>query len=80
MQRPEDINQIPIPVYATTSYGRVQGFKVKLYDGPWVEFPSRPGFAKVDKVKAVISSFVGIPYARAPINEGRFRPPRTHPG
>ncbi|OXA58168.1 Neuroligin-4, Y-linked [Folsomia candida] len=79
-QRPEDINQVPQSVYVMTTFGRIQGFKTKIYDGPWVPLPARPGIANVDKVKSVVSSFVGIPYARAPTHEGRFRPPRSHPG
>lgn len=63
-----------------SSFELVQGFKVKIYDGPLVPLPARPGVASVDKVQAVISSFVGIPYAKPPVNEGRFRPPRPHQG
>ena len=53
---------------------------MKLYDGPWVPLPARPGVASVEKVQNTVASFPGIPYARPPVQEGRFRPPRPHTG
>ncbi|CAB4065562.1 Esterase FE4,Venom carboxylesterase-6,Carboxylesterase 3 [Lepeophtheirus salmonis] len=67
-------------VTVNTNYGRVNGFLVNLYDGPRVPEFERPGVANVDKVKATVSVFLGIPYAQPPINHARFMPPRAHGG
>ena len=55
-----------------TNYGRVNGFLVYLYDGPRVPEFDRPGFANVDKIKATVSVFLGIPYAQPPVKEARL--------
>ncbi|XP_014246706.1 neuroligin-4, X-linked [Cimex lectularius] len=65
-------------VVVTTSYGQVQGFRVFIYDNPNPGF--RPWDGQIERVQAKVSSFLGIPYAIPPVKEGRFKPPRPHPG
>ena len=71
---------LPRDVAINTNYGRVNGFYVYLYDGPRVPEFDRPRVANVDKIKAKVSVFLGIPYAQAPIGEARLMPPRAHRG
>ena len=63
---------LPRDVTINTNYGRVNGFYVYLYDGPRVPEFDRPTVANVDKIKAKVSVFLGIPYAQAPIGEARL--------
>ncbi|XP_073992685.1 carboxyl ester lipase-like protein Gli isoform X2 [Rhodnius prolixus] len=67
-------------VVVTTSYGKVQGFLVNLYDNPIPKTGFRPNSGQVERIQAKVCVFLGIPYALPPINEGRFKPPRPHPG
>ncbi len=63
---------LPRDVHINTNYGRVNGFLVYLYDGPRVPEFDRPGVANVDKIKATVSVFLGVPYAQPPIGEARL--------
>ncbi|XP_046672801.1 neuroligin-2 isoform X2 [Homalodisca vitripennis] len=67
-------------VLVDTKYGKVQGFKVYLYDDPDPRSGYRPGQTPVERIKSNVSVFLGIPYALPPVKEGRFRPPRPHRG
>uniref|UniRef100_A0A146M8W7 Neuroligin-4, X-linked n=2 Tax=Lygus hesperus TaxID=30085 RepID=A0A146M8W7_LYGHE len=78
-QRPDSPRQeTDRDVMVTTAYGQVQGFKVYLYDNP------SPGFrlfrGQVERVQGNVTVFLGIPYALPPTDQGRFKPPRPHPG
>jgi hypothetical protein len=57
----------------TTPYGRIRGFYVHLFDGPGVPIGDRPGVYHQGKLWRTISTFLGIPYAMSPVNEGRFK-------
>ncbi|EFX72170.1 hypothetical protein DAPPUDRAFT_308571 [Daphnia pulex] len=63
-------------ISVTTPYGRIRGFYVHLFDGPGVPIGDRPGVYHNGKLWRRISTFLGIPYATPPVNEGRFKPPR----
>ena len=63
---------LPRDITINTNYGRVNGFLVYLYDGPRVPEFDRPGVANVDKIKASVSVFLGVPYAQPPIGEARL--------
>ena len=63
---------LPRDVTINTNYGRVNGFYVYLYDGPRTPEYDRPGIANVDKIKAKVSVFLGIPYAQPPTGEARL--------
>lgn len=67
-------------VHVQTTYGQVQGFKTYLYDNPDPLSGYRPGLTPVERVQGIVHTFLGIPYAQPPVNEGRFRPPRAHRG
>lgn len=60
-------------VHVTTSYGNIQGFFVHLYDHPLPESGYRPEMTVLERVQGSVSVFLGIPYAAAPIDEGRFK-------
>ncbi|KAH9628436.1 hypothetical protein HF086_015966 [Spodoptera exigua] len=75
-----DSRQLKRDVFVTTNYGQVQGFKVYLYDNPDPDSGYRPWLSPVERIQGEVSVFLGIPYARPPVLEGRFKPPRTHPG
>lgn len=60
-------------VVVTTSYGKVQGFLVNLYDNPIPKTGFRPNSGQVERIQAKVCVFLGIPYALPPINEGRFK-------
>ncbi|KAJ8687074.1 hypothetical protein QAD02_022868 [Eretmocerus hayati] len=75
--RPDSKN-LDKDVFVNTLYGRVQGFKVYLYDHP--EARHRPWNLPVEREVANVNVFLGIPYAMPPVEEGRFRPPRIHQG
>ncbi|XP_022821930.1 neuroligin-3 isoform X1 [Spodoptera litura] len=75
-----DSRQLKRDVFVTTNYGQVQGFKVYLYDNPDPDSGYRPWLSPVERIQGEVSVFLGIPYARPPVLEGRFKPPRQHPG
>ena len=60
-------------ISVTTPYGRIRGFYVHLFDGPGVPIGDRPGVYHNGKLWRTISTFLGIPYAMPPVNEGRFK-------
>lgn len=60
-------------ISVTTPYGRIRGFYVHLFDGPGVPIGDRPGVYHNGKLWRKISTFLGIPYATPPVNEGRFK-------
>lgn len=60
-------------ITVTTPYGRIRGFYVHLFDGPGVAVADRPGVYHQGKLWRTVSTFLGIPYATPPINEGRFK-------
>ena len=60
-------------ITVTTPYGRIRGFYVHLFDGPGVQPADRPGVYNQGKLWRTVSTFLGIPYATPPINEGRFK-------
>lgn len=60
-------------VFVNTKYGKVQGFKVYLYDRPDPNSLYRPNSEAIERVQGVTYSFLGIPYALPPIEEGRFK-------
>jgi len=64
-------------VSVTTPYGRIRGFYVYLFDGPGVPIGDRPRPNHFSKLWRTVSTFLGIPYATPPVNEGRFKPPRA---
>ncbi|XP_018325997.1 neuroligin-4, Y-linked isoform X2 [Agrilus planipennis] len=67
-------------VFVRTRHGEVQGFKVYLYDNPDPDSLYRPGSESIEREMGKTIVFLGIPYAMPPINEGRFRPPKSHKG
>ncbi|XP_068200877.1 cholinesterase isoform X1 [Palaemon carinicauda] len=80
-QRPSEIPGIQLPladVFVTTDSGKVQGFYVYLYDKPGQRFDERPANKPIHQQRHIlnVTTFLGIPYARPPIEEGRFKPPR----
>ena len=75
-ERPDSKHNLERDVFVTTNYGQVQGFKVYLYDDP--EARHRPWSLPVERVTRDVNVFLGIPYALPPVNEGRFKPPRSH--
>ncbi|KAG0715389.1 Neuroligin-4, Y-linked [Chionoecetes opilio] len=68
-------------IFVTTDSGKVQGFYVYLYDKPGVRPNERPVNKPIHQQRHVmnVSSFLGIPYAKPPLQEGRFKPPRHVP-
>lgn len=70
--RPDSL-QLDRDVYVQTSYGQVQGFKTYLYDNPDPLSGYRPGQTPVERVQGVVHTFLGVPYAQPPVNEGRFK-------
>lgn len=80
-QRPSETPGINLPLadlFVTTDSGKVQGFYVYLYDKPGVRPAERPVQKPIHQQRHImnVSTFLGIPYARPPIEEGRFKPPR----
>nr|XP_045612917.1 neuroligin-like protein glit-1 isoform X1 [Procambarus clarkii] len=80
-QRPSEKpgHNLPLAeVFVTTDSGKVQGFYVYLYDKPGVRPYERPANKPIHQQRHVlnVTTFLGIPYARPPIIEGRFKPPR----
>ncbi|GBP77712.1 Neuroligin-4, Y-linked [Eumeta japonica] len=75
-----DSRQLDRDIFVNTNYGQVQGFKVYLYDNPDPNSGYRPWLSPVERIQGQVSVFLGIPYARPPVLEGRFKPPRQHPG
>ncbi|XP_049882214.1 acetylcholinesterase isoform X2 [Pectinophora gossypiella] len=75
-----DSRQLKRDVFVNTNFGQVQGFKVYLYDNPDPDSGYRPWLTPVERIQGEVSVFLGIPYARPPVLEGRFKPPRQHPG
>lgn len=60
-------------ISVTTPYGRIRGFYTHLFDGPGVVLGDRPGVYHSGKLWRTVSTFLGIPYAQPPVNEGRFK-------
>lgn len=60
-------------ILVDTKYGKVQGFKAYLYDDPDPRSGYRPGQTPVERIRANVSVFLGIPYALPPVKEARFR-------
>uniref|UniRef100_A0A1L8D6I5 Carboxyl/cholinesterase-028a n=1 Tax=Plutella xylostella TaxID=51655 RepID=A0A1L8D6I5_PLUXY len=75
-----DSKQLKRDIFVNTNYGQVQGFKVYLYDNPEPSSGYRPWLTPVERIQGEVSVFLGIPYAQPPVLEGRFKPPRQHPG
>ncbi|KAF0313426.1 Neuroligin-3 [Amphibalanus amphitrite] len=65
-----------------TLLGPVTGFVVQLYDKPRLPEELWPANLQLElqKYKMNVTTFLGIPYAQPPVDEGRFKPPRAHPG
>ncbi|XP_030746232.1 cholinesterase isoform X2 [Sitophilus oryzae] len=79
-KRREQTKELQRDIFVKTTYGDVQGFQVYLFDNPDPDSLYRPGSEFIERQMGVTSVFLGIPYAQAPINEGRFKPPRLHRG
>ncbi|XP_063585263.1 uncharacterized protein LOC134762648 [Penaeus indicus] len=82
-QRPSETPGINLPLadlFVTTDSGKVQGFYVYLYDKPGVRPADRPVQKPIHQQRHImnISTFLGIPYARPPIEEGRFKVMAMH--
>ncbi|XP_063375509.1 cholinesterase [Cydia amplana] len=75
-----DSRMLKRDIFVNTNYGQVQGFKVHLYDNPDPDSGYRPWLTPVERIQGEASVFLGIPYARPPVLDGRFKPPRQHPG
>ncbi|KAB0801415.1 hypothetical protein PPYR_05769 [Photinus pyralis] len=78
-RRPDTIYK-DMNVFVKTKHGEVQGFKVFLYDTPDPDSLYRPGSESIEREQGYTVSFLGIPYALPPVDEGRFKPPRWHKG
>ncbi|XP_076029302.1 cholinesterase-like isoform X2 [Oratosquilla oratoria] len=84
-QRPSEIPGETLPLtedlMVNTDTGQVQGFFVYLYDEPRLREDMRPVNRPLNLQYHIrnVSVFLGIPYARPPILEGRFKPPRRVP-
>lgn len=48
-------------------------FQVYLYDNPDPDSGYRPWLTPVERIQGEVSVFLGIPYARPPVLEGRFK-------
>lgn len=48
-------------------------FQVYLYDNPDPNSGYRPWLTPVERIQGEVSTFLGIPYARPPVLEGRFK-------
>ena len=60
-------------VAVMTPYGRIRGFFVQLFDGPGVNIGDRPGVYHTGKIWRTVSTFLGVPYATPPVDQGRFK-------
>ena len=47
--------------------------QVYLYDNPDPDSGYRPWLSPVERIQGEVSVFLGIPYARPPVLEGRFK-------
>lgn len=82
--RPAEEPGLTLPladIFVTTDSGKVQGFYVYLYDKPGVRHNERPVNKPIHQQRYImnVSTFLGIPYAKPPLLEGRFKPPRHVP-
>lgn len=71
-QRPDSLDKHK-DLRVDTKYGEVQGFKVYLYDTPDPDSLYRPSGEAIERERGVTCTFLGIPYAQPPIDEGRFK-------
>jgi hypothetical protein len=75
-QRPESLEQFKRDGYvyvSTSSFSKLQGFKVNLYDNPDPKSGYRPDQTPVERILGTTTVFLGIPYAMPPVKEGRFK-------
>lgn len=82
--RPSEEPGLTVPladIFVTTDSGKVQGFYVYLYDKPGMRPNERPVNKPIHQQRYImnVSTFLGIPYAKPPLFEGRFKPPRHVP-
>ncbi|XP_043212521.1 carboxylesterase 3-like, partial [Amphibalanus amphitrite] len=80
-RRPGVGPELPL-VTIRTQLGELTGFRVSLYDQPGLlpdEWPaSLP--SGVHRERGNVTVFLGVPYAQPPVEDGRLKPPRAHPG